>query len=159
MGERARELFILIAGDIIVFNLALWMTLFLRYFELPTVERLDNHVPPFLTFSAVWLVIFFISGLYDKHTNFLKKSLVSKILQAQLINVVVAGILFFILPFGITPKTNLIIYLVISILLLTVWRIRLVPLLSAKQRHKAILIADGKEAIELTDEKISRNTI
>jgi len=27
-----------------------------------------------------------------------------------------------------------------------------VPLLSAKQRHKAILIADGKEAIELTDE-------
>lgn len=152
MGERARELSILIIGDIIVFNVALWLTLLVRYFELPTLELLNQHVPPFLTLSAVWLGIFFILGLYDKHTNLLKKFMVSRILSAQIINVVVAGALFFVLPFGITPKTNLVIYLVISILLMTAWRLRVVPLLSPKQRHKAILIADGPEAIELVDE-------
>lgn len=152
MGERTRELFSLIIGDIVVFNVALWLTLLVRYFELPTIERLALHVPPFLTISAVWLGIFFILGLYDKHTNLLKKLLVSRILSAQIINVVVAGVLFFVIPFGITPKTNLIIYLIISILLLTWWRLRLVPKLSPKQRHKAILIADGEEAIELVDE-------
>jgi lipopolysaccharide/colanic/teichoic acid biosynthesis glycosyltransferase len=152
MGERARELSVLIIGDIIVFNIALWLTLLVRYFELPTLERLEQHFPPFLIISAVWLSIFFISGLYDKHTNLLKKFMVSRILSAQILNVVVAGFLFFVLPFGITPKTNLIIYLVISIILLTVWRLRAVPLLSPKQRHKAILIADGPEAIELVDE-------
>ncbi|MBP6881751.1 MAG: sugar transferase [Candidatus Pacebacteria bacterium] len=152
MGERARELSVLIIGDIIVFNIALWMTLLVRYFELPTLERLEQHFPPFLTISAVWLSIFFISGLYDKHTNLLKKFMVSRILSAQILNVVVAGFLFFVLPFGITPKTNLIIYLIISIILLTLWRLRAVPLLSPKQRHKAILIADGPEAIELVDE-------
>lgn len=72
MGERARELFILVVGDIIVFNVALWLTLLVRYFEFPTMDRLDAHIPPFLTFTAVWLVIFFILGLYDKHTNLLK---------------------------------------------------------------------------------------
>jgi lipopolysaccharide/colanic/teichoic acid biosynthesis glycosyltransferase len=152
MGERTRELFVLIVGDIIVFNISLWLMLLIRYFELPTFDRLALHIPPFLTFSSVWLLVFFILGLYDKHTLLLKKLLVSRILYAQVINVVVAGILFFIIPFGITPKTNLILYLIISIILLTFWRLQLVPRLSPKQRHKAILIADGHEAIELADE-------
>ncbi len=152
MGERTRELFILIIGDIIAFNLALWLTLLVRYFELPSVERLSQHVPPFMIFSTVWLVVFFILGLYDKHTNLLKKLLVNRILYAQVINVVVAGVLFFIIPFGIAPKTNLVIYLVISIILLSLWRLRLMPLLSQKQRYRAVLIADGPEAIELADE-------
>jgi lipopolysaccharide/colanic/teichoic acid biosynthesis glycosyltransferase len=152
MGERTRELFILIVGDIVVFNFALWLTLLVRYFEIPSLERLSLHVPPFFTFTAVWLFIFFILGLYDKHTNLLKKLLVNRILYAQAINIFIAGVLFFVIPFGITPKTNLVIYLVISTLLLSVWRLKLIPLLSQKQRHKAILIADGKEAVELADE-------
>jgi lipopolysaccharide/colanic/teichoic acid biosynthesis glycosyltransferase len=78
--------------------------------------------------------------------------LASRILYAQSINVVVAAALFFVIPFGIAPKTNLVIYLVISIVLLTIWRLKIVPLLSPKQRHKAVLIASGKEAVELADE-------
>jgi lipopolysaccharide/colanic/teichoic acid biosynthesis glycosyltransferase len=152
MGERTRELFILIVGDIIAFNVALWLTLLVRYLEVPTTERLSAHIPPFLTVSAVWLFVFFILGLYDKHTNLLKRLLANRILYAQIINVVAAAILFFVIPFGITPKTNLVIYLVISIGLLSWWRLLLVPVFSPKQQHKAILIADGKEAIELADE-------
>jgi FlaA1/EpsC-like NDP-sugar epimerase len=152
MGERSRELSILIIGDIIVLNVALWLTLLVRYFEIPSISQLSLHVPPFLIFTSVWLVIFFISGLYDKHTNLLKKSLVSKIISAQTINVIAAGILFFVIPFGITPKTNLVLYLLISTLLLALWRLQVIPLLSPKQRHKAVLIADGAEAVELADE-------
>ncbi len=152
MGERTRELFILILGDIVVFNVALWLTLFVRYLEIPSSSRLEAHIPPFLIFSTVWLAVFFILGLYDKHTNLLKRLLLSRILYAQVINVLVAAVLFFSIPFGITPKTNLVIYLIISTGLLTSWRLFLVPVFSHKQKHKAILIADGKEAIELADE-------
>lgn len=152
MGERTRELSILILGDIIAFNLALWLTLLVRYFELPSTDRLGQHVPPFLIFSAVWIVIFFTLGLYDKHTNLLKKLLVNRILYAQAFNIFVAGFLFFTIPFGIAPKTNLVIYLIISTLLISYWRLQLVPKLSPKSRHKAILIANGDEAIELADE-------
>lgn len=152
MGERTRELAILIFGDIIIFNIALFLTLSLRYLEWPTMERLVIHLSPFLMFSAVWLFVFFILGLYDKHTSLLKRLLLSRILYAQLINVVVAGILFFVLPFGIAPKTNLVIYLAVSIGLLTLWRLRIVPALSPTRRHKAIMIASGEDAVALVDE-------
>lgn len=152
MGERARELIILVLGDIIIFNLALWVTLLVRYLEVPDVGRLAMHVPPFLIFSAVWLGIFFILGLYDKHTNLLKKLLVSRIVSAQTINVVVASILFFVIDFGITPKLNLVIYLLISTAFLSAWRLWLAPNVRTRHRQKAILIADGEEAVELADE-------
>lgn len=152
MGERARELSIFIIGDIVVFNISLYIMLLVRYLEIPSAARLEDHVPPFLIFSAVWIGIFFILGLYDKHTVLLKRLLVTRILYAQSINAFVAAVLFFSIPFGITPKTNLVLYFVISIALLTWWRLKLVPHFSPKYRHKAILIADGEEAIELVDE-------
>jgi lipopolysaccharide/colanic/teichoic acid biosynthesis glycosyltransferase len=152
MGERTRELFVLIVGDIVVFNVALWVTLLVRYLEMPTMDRLSGHFLPFLIFSAVWLAVFFILGLYDKHTNLLKQLLVSRIIYAQVINVVLAALLFFVIPFGIAPKTNLVIYLLVSTALMSVWRLWLIPKFSIARRGKAILIADGAEAIELADE-------
>ncbi len=152
MGERLRELLILITGDVFVFNFALWCTLLVRYFEVPSVALLKLHLPPFLTLTAIWVLVFFALGLYDKHTNLLKRLLATRIFYAQTINVVVAGILFFFLPFGITPKTNLLIFLVISISLLSLWRLRVLTHFATRQRHRAILIADGPESIELVDE-------
>lgn len=152
MGERTRELTLLLLGDILLFVVALWLTLCVRYFTIPTYELFAAHLGPFLAISGAWLFVFYIAGLYDKHTLLLKKLLVSRILYAQVLNVVLAGLLFFSVPFGITPKTNLIIYLIISSALLTWWRLQLVPLCSPKTRHRAILIADGPAAVELADE-------
>ncbi len=152
MGERSRELLLLILGDVLCFTVALYLTLTVRYFELPDRLLLDQHLGPFTVLAGVWLFIFYIAGLYDKHTAFLKKLLFSRILNTQVVNMLVASVLFLILPFGIAPKTNLVIYLFISIVLITVWRLKYFAYFSPKQRHKAILIADGEEAIELVDE-------
>jgi lipopolysaccharide/colanic/teichoic acid biosynthesis glycosyltransferase len=116
------------------------------------MERLSIHFSAFLIFSGVWLLVFFILGLYDKHTNLLKRLLLSRIVYAEVINTAVAAVLFFVIPFGITPKTNLAIYLIISTGLMTAWRLLVVPIFSPKQQHKAILIADGAAAIQLADE-------
>lgn len=152
MGERTRELLILITGDIIFFFVALWLTLLVRYFEVPSGELIGNHFGPFLIMSGVWLFIFYVGGLYDKHTVFLKSLLFSRILNIQFMNILVAAFLFMVFPFGITPKTNLVIYLLISIGLITWWRLYLFNYFSPKNQQKAILLADGSEAIELVDE-------
>jgi len=152
MGERARELSILICGDIFFIVASLWLTLLVRYFEVPSGGQLEAHLGPFLILSAVWLFIFYIAGLYDKHTVFLKSLLFSRILNTQVVNILIAALLFLIIPFGIAPKTNLIIYLVISVILLSVWRLKLFNYFSPKQKHKALLIAGGEEAVELVDE-------
>jgi len=152
MGERTRELLILVTGDILVFFTAVWVTLFLRYFSWPSSELLHAHLGPFAVMSAIWLFIFYVGGLYDKHTVLLKTLLFSRILNIQLVNILLAGALFVVLPFGITPKTNLVIYLFVSVGLISVWRLYVAPLLASKINKRAILLADGVEAIELVDE-------
>lgn len=157
MGERTRELLILVGGDLAFFLVSLWLTLLVRYFALPSTGLLESHFAPFFFLSGVWLFIFYIGGLYDKHTVYLKSLLFSRILNIQVINTVIAALLFMVVPFGITPKTNLIIYLVISVILITWWRLYLYRFFSPKTQHKAVLIADGAEAVELVDE-INNNT-
>lgn len=152
MGERARELWILVCGDSLFFVIALWLTLFLRYLSVPDADLFAIHVGPFLIISLVWLFIFYIAGLYDKHTVFLKTLLFTRILNTQVVNILVAALLFLIIPFGIAPKTNLVIYLFVSTGLITWWRLKLFPKIAPKTTHRAILIADGPEAIELVDE-------
>jgi lipopolysaccharide/colanic/teichoic acid biosynthesis glycosyltransferase len=116
------------------------------------MELLQIHIGPFAFLSVIWLFIFYLGGLYDKHTLFLKGVLFSRIINTQLVNILIAAFLFIIIPFSIAPKTNLLIYLLISIALITVWRLKLYNYFSPKQKHKAVLIADGAEAIELVDE-------
>lgn len=152
MRERTRELFLLGTGDALCFGAALWLTLLVRYFEIPTLARLDAHVGPFLMLTGVWIFIFYVAGLYDKHTVLLKNALGGRIVHTQVANVIIAAFLFFIIPFGIAPKTNLVIYLVISILLISFWRLVMFNRFSPKGTQKAILIADGDEAVELVDE-------
>ncbi|MFT5849282.1 MAG: lipopolysaccharide/colanic/teichoic acid biosynthesis glycosyltransferase [Patiriisocius sp.] len=152
MGERTRELLILAAGDMICFIVSLYLMLGIRYLSIPSAELLGQHIGPFLFLTGVWLFVFYIAGLYDKHTVFLKNLLFSRILNTQAANMLIASLLFFIIPFGIAPKTNLVIYLAISVVLITVWRLNVFNYISPKNRHKAILIADSDEAIELVDE-------
>jgi lipopolysaccharide/colanic/teichoic acid biosynthesis glycosyltransferase len=152
MGERTRELFWLVIGDIICFLLALWLMLTVRYLEWPSAERLEAHLGPFLILTGVWLFVFYVAGLYDKHTTFLKSLLFKRILHTQIANIIIAAFLFVIIPFGIAPKVNLVIYLVISLGLITLWRLTLFNYLSPKHKHRAVLIADGAEAVELVDE-------
>ncbi len=152
MGERSRELLILLVGDIFIISVSLLLTLSLRYLAIPSAELLGQHSGPFMILAGIWLFIFYIAGLYDKHTVFLKNLLLSRIINTQFVNILIAALLFLIVPFEIAPKTNLIIYLVISVLLLSVWRLKVFNYFSPKHKQKAILIADGEEAIELVDE-------
>ncbi|HMO78527.1 MAG TPA: sugar transferase [Candidatus Paceibacterota bacterium] len=152
MGERARELTVLILGDISVFILSLWVTLLVRYLSLPSWESFSDHLGPFLILSTVWIFIFYIAGLYDKHTVFLKSLLFSRILNTQVANGLIATMIFLIVPFGIAPKTNLVIYFFLSVIFMTWWRMSLYNLIETKTKHRALLLADGPEAIELVDE-------
>lgn len=152
MGERTRELITLLVGDALFFGISLWVSLFLRYLEVPSQELIDEHIVPFGAMFFVWILIFYIAGLYDKHTVFFKSFIRIRILITQICNVAIAGTLFLILPLGITPKTTLLIYVFVSSALILWWRLRFFNLLSPRKVHNALLIADGEEAEELLAE-------
>ncbi len=149
-----REAILLFLGDIVVSLVALWGALFLRYGMVPTDTVWLLHLPPFAFLILASTVVFFIAGLYEKHTLILKSKIPYTILNAQIANSFVAVLFFYLIPFfGITPKTNLFIYLVISTGLLLLWRIYGVILLIGRyDRKPALLIGSGDERKELVNE-------
>lgn len=151
--SNKKEAWVLFAGDVVFLFVSLWLMLLVRYQELPSTENFLDHVVPFSILFVVWIFVFFIAGLYEKHTLILKGKIPAIILNAQLTNSFIAVIFFYFIPlFGITPKTNLFIYLVISFGLMLAWRIYGQSFLSVKHKQNAILIGTGEEMQELREE-------
>lgn len=144
---------ILLLGDVFFFAVSLWLTLFLRHFEIPKWDSFILHIKAFSALFAVWLIIFFIAGLYEKYTVLLKSKLPSLIFNTQVFNVMLAALFFFTIPlFDLTPKTILFIYLLVSSLLIITWRLYIFPFFDTGRRQRALLIDGGKVFKELYEE-------
>ncbi|MBU1755042.1 sugar transferase [Patescibacteria group bacterium] len=144
---------LLFLGDIAVFAAALWLTLLVRYAQIPTETVLIEHIRPFTVLFILWTLIFYMSGLYGKRMILSQGSLSDALLKTQSFNIVLAALFFFLVPgISIAPKTNLIIYLVISMVLIFIWRLFVYPQITIpRNRARAILLATGDEAVELME--------
>ncbi|MEK7121054.1 MAG: exopolysaccharide biosynthesis polyprenyl glycosylphosphotransferase [Patescibacteria group bacterium] len=148
-----RDSIILLFGDIAIFLISLWVMLFVRYLEVPSLALFETHLVPFSILFVVWVLVFFIAGLYGRHTSVFKKRLPNIITNAEIVNIVIAALFFFLIPyFGITPKTNLFIYLLISLALILWWRISGQDFVTTRHTERAILIGSGEEMQELKEE-------
>lgn len=138
-------------GDLFFFGFALWLSLTLRTFEMPSQELFLAHLSPFAVLFAGWVVVFFIAGLYESRSIILARRAFSvALLVAQTFNIAVAAIFFFLTPsFGIAPKTLLLIYLFVSFFLVLVWRVFLYPRLGLQKPEAAVVVGDSVEVREL----------
>ncbi len=151
--RNTKEPILLFLGDVALFYGALWVTLLIRYLEIPSAELWTLHVWPFTLLFGAWVAVYYIAGLYGKHTLVLKRRLPSRILKTQLLNVMLAVAFFYFIPYLlIAPKTNLFIYLVVSFILMLLWRLYGQELLGFRRRQKTMLIGSGHELRELRDE-------
>jgi exopolysaccharide biosynthesis polyprenyl glycosylphosphotransferase len=145
---RPRTL-VLFLGDILSFIVALWLSLFLRAFDVPTQQALFAHLYPFSLLFVAWVAVFFIAGLYENRSIILaRRALSSTLLTAQTFNMVLAALFFFFVPlFGIAPKTLLLIYLVVSFCVVLLWRAALAPRLWKPEN--AVAVGNTEEIREL----------
>jgi exopolysaccharide biosynthesis polyprenyl glycosylphosphotransferase len=140
-----REPFFLFIGDLAIFALSLWISLFIRD-GFPTLSAYELHIVPFGIIFLAWTLVFFIAGLYEKYTTILKNKISSTIFNAQLVNSAIAVIFFYLIPyFGISPKTLLFINLIVSLVLIYIWRIYSHSLLGLKSKEPAIIVGSGEE--------------
>jgi FlaA1/EpsC-like NDP-sugar epimerase len=148
-----REPVILFVGDLLAFSTALWIALAVRYGSVPSLNTLSIHWAPFSLLFLLWTFVFFVAGLYEKHTLVFKGKLPSLILNTQIANSLLAVVFFYLIPsFGITPKIVLAVYLIISFILVVLWRVSIVPHFGFRNRENAILIGAGDEMQELKEE-------
>jgi exopolysaccharide biosynthesis polyprenyl glycosylphosphotransferase len=148
-----KEPFIIGLGDIIILVLSLWLALFLRLGDTLDMNMWTNHLAPFSFIFLYSLVIFYVAGLYARHAVVLRKTALT-ILNSQVINALIATLIFYFTPavsniIAVSPKTILVIYTIVSVVLLSIWRIFVIPLISSRKKYKAIIIGRGEELKEL----------
>ncbi|MBI2096529.1 MAG: exopolysaccharide biosynthesis polyprenyl glycosylphosphotransferase [Candidatus Taylorbacteria bacterium] len=148
-----KEPFFLLLGDLVLFVASLWLALFVRYGSPPQGEIFREHLAPFSILFGLSVLVFFIAGLYEKHTSLLKGKLPQIILRAQAANIALAVVFFYTIPYlEIAPKITLFIYLVFSIILTLWWRMKGFFVLGKRRKQRSILIGSGEEMEELLRE-------
>ncbi|MCX6731852.1 MAG: sugar transferase [Candidatus Parcubacteria bacterium] len=139
---------ILVLIDIFLLYFSLFITLIIRDFSMPGSEAWKIHLLPFSIINTLWLLIFYIAGFYDT----VKKPLfyLSEIFVAMTSGGVIAVFLFYLFPFfGITPKTNLIIDILIVSFLIWGWRLIFVSFLTRATKVKIYFWGQFKEKEDL----------
>jgi exopolysaccharide biosynthesis polyprenyl glycosylphosphotransferase len=148
-----KEPLILLIGDVFFFLVSLWLALFLRNISIPPEEVFVTHLEPFGFLFVVWIAMFYIAGLYEKHTLILKSKLPSVLFNTLIANSVIAVIFFYLIPFfGITPKTILFIYLIVSFLAILFWRMYGYFFVGTQRVDNALIVGSGSEMRELMEE-------
>ncbi len=114
---------LLALGDATAFQLALALTLFIRYGALDAWHW-SLHALPFGILTILWIMGFYVAGLYDLTLIREPLKLFRTYLEAMIANLGLAIGLFYLIPaFGIAPRTNLFLHFAFALLLGYGWRV------------------------------------
>lgn len=151
--NRLIDTLILLVGDILAFVVALWLTLLLRYLEIPKAELFFDHLTAFGAIFLIWIAVFFIFDLYRRSVAIFRRRLTTTILNAQIINSILAGMVFYLWPsLGLAPRVNLFIYLILSFGAVVLWRQYLLAGVSKQKKERVFFACQGAEVDELKQE-------
>src|SRR5258708_32000657 len=108
------------------------------------------HFAPFLIIFAIWLLVFFIAGLYDPRTLRNGIPFYSLFLEAIAAATVISTSFFYLFPlFGIAPKTNLALFIVIFTASSFVARSLFNRIVEKKFKKLTLIVCDTEQTREL----------
>jgi exopolysaccharide biosynthesis polyprenyl glycosylphosphotransferase len=119
MRSQIKKL-ILVFGDLLLLYISLFAVLALRYGQAIDVQKISKHVIPFTFIYLIWIVVFYIWDLYNISVSLNYKNF----LKAMVMNGIVAIVIFYTVPYlQITPKTSLVLNVLIFSALFIAWRV------------------------------------
>ncbi len=150
------RLLLLIADCGILFG-SLYIAIMIRAGEIPGNSLFLSFLVPFSLITLVSISIFYSYGLYDKPSLRLIRELSKRILTSQVLAALSAVIIFYTLPIsGFAPKTILLLYVIISSALMSLWRHYAFSIVLRYKKQKSIIIGSGDTFKKLVDE-LTRN--
>ena len=137
---------LLVIGDFVLLLAAVPVTLALRAFAAPKESLVALHLLPFSLLAVIFIAVFFSAGLYDPITTIMRRELPATIFGTQVVNVIIAALFFFFAPiFGIAPKTNLFIYLAVSVVFVSLWHFFIPWITHGGRKERAVVVGDGPD--------------
>jgi len=136
--------------DIALLYGSLMAMLALRYQD-NFIKEYQIHFLPFTIIFGIWLVIFYITNLYNPHI--LRNSVLfySRFFESIIVATVISTSFFYLIPFfGIAPKTNLILFIIIFTILELGWRSLFNNVVETRFKKSVLIVGDNEQAQELS---------
>ncbi|MCX6779218.1 MAG: sugar transferase [Candidatus Magasanikbacteria bacterium] len=142
---------LLLAGDTLGLYLALFLSLAIRFQRDPRPELWNNHWPTFTLVFFLWLAVFYVSGLYDLRKAKNNLWFLGTFVSSLFVNLLLTVGFFYILNIQqLSPKTILLIFTGLYLLIFALWRLTAHFLLSTTAfRNRLIFLGTSEEANEL----------
>lgn len=151
--KNSARIALLFLGDIAMMVIAFFVMLKIAFPEINN-EILTTHIRSFSVIALLWILIFFIFNFYNTQLVTPTIKHLKRIIYAFLVAMSVSVIAFYIFPFfTITPKTNLLIWGIGSILCFIIWRRIFYTIFSSFFKKHLVIIK--KERDSYTQELIS----
>lgn len=155
MSNRAKTILLLLVDALILF-LAMAVVVVIRKSGNPSLTYLERHFNLFTILFPMWILMYFIEGLYTLKT-YNPANLPISILRGTLLSLAVSAIVIYIIPPKLlTPKTNLILIASTAIPLLFAWRRFFFSYFGASNRLRSTVVIGSQDTIALVEEEIKR---
>jgi len=113
---------IMFLGDIIVFFTALYVALVLRNFDL-SLDEFWLHVPAFSIMFVLYQIVLYVAGFYSRQFIPTARRTFDRLVPTHIVAVIVMALIFYAMPvFGISPKTNLLVFAVVLFAGVFLWK-------------------------------------
>lgn len=149
-GNKLKS-FLFFVADVAALYAALFITLIIRYGGQFYDEFEDAHAVPFTIIFVLWVLVFYVAGLYDLRRLRNSLEFLKTLFLCLGVNAALAVLLFYLVPaFGIAPKTNLLIFIVVFAVIEIFWRRFLNRLMAfGEAPNRMLVIGDGAIGAEI----------
>jgi len=153
-GLSFRKNFLLF-GDILLFFLALIISLLIGFGKDFNLQVFLQHLFPFSMLLLLWLFLFAIEGGYDLYALKNNFSLIGKVVFLFIFIIVSSSLFFYFFKnFQITPKQNLINFSLIFCVFVFSWRKLVLFLYSKHFRYKMVIFGINQSSEKLANQLI-----
>ncbi len=154
---RGKRKILLLAGDIGTLLASFYLTIIIGYWGAFDAHNFQTHIFPFSIMYVAWILVLFIFNLYDYGAIKPTIGNIRNISVALITAFVVGAVFFYSFPiFGISPKVNLVINVLVFGALFIAWR-RVFFSIFSKYFKKDVLILGQNAKSEDLAEAINGN--
>ena len=145
------KVFLFFIADAVALYAGLFITLLIRYGSNFYSQFLTAHALPFTIIFILWIIVFYIAGLYDLRRLRNNLDFLKTLFLCMGVNGALAVMLFYLVPvFGIAPKTNLFLFIVIFAVIEIFWRRFLNRAMAfGESPNKVLVIGNGAISNEI----------
>ena len=146
--------------DVLIFYAALILTLRVRYLPYQVfLESFNNHISAFSLLLVVWIIIFYLADLYHPKTLRSNWTQFGTLVEGVLISTLISIIIFYLFGdvFRLTPKTNLLMFALVYLLLDFLTRIALKKTFIKKDWQSRVFFVGSSKTIMETCAYVESN--